>query len=96
MRCAWPRCGEVAEHGNWCAGHRPRPKRRGGAPVRPDLRRPGWRQRSAAVRQLPCNHCGLPAEVAHHVVPVSRGGDADGEVVPLCRRCHGRLPEEQR
>lgn len=46
------------------------------------LQRDGWR----------CCNCGAPAEHAHHVVPLVRGGrDALGNLVSLCGPCHGAV-----
>ena len=39
-----------------------------------------------------CCNCGAPAEHAHHVVPLIRGGrDSLGNLVSLCGLCHGAV-----
>lgn len=39
-----------------------------------------------------CCNCGAPAEHAHHVVPLVRGGcDVLGNLVSLCGACHGAV-----
>lgn len=46
------------------------------------LQRDGWS----------CCNCGAPAEHAHHVVPLARGGrHVLGNLVSLCGTCHGAV-----
>jgi hypothetical protein len=47
-----------------------------------------FRRRTLELTGGRCARCGRPAEEAHHVLPVGRGGDPEGPGKPLCRRCH--------
>jgi hypothetical protein len=49
--------------------------------------------------QPPCRHCGRPATLGHHVLPLGQGDDKT-DWIPLCRRCHTKVhriggPKEQ-
>jgi HNH endonuclease len=67
-------------------------RRRKGPPKPYDTR--GWKQRRAELKDgavcCLCARFGLavPATVADHVVPVTNGGDFEGELQPLCFECH--------
>lgn len=43
------------------------------------------------VSSMPCCVCGTKGWWAHHVVPVGRGGEDRGNVVPLCSTHHQQL-----
>lgn len=53
----------------------------------------------AAIRKLPCAHCGASGCDAHHLIGVGVGGAigskaSDLFAVPLCRTCHTELHRE--
>ncbi|CAN5873624.1 hypothetical protein BH23ACT5_BH23ACT5_09850 [soil metagenome] len=49
-----------------------------------------WRERSASqLAQSPsCATCGAKATIADHIVNIGSGGDPDGPLQSLCRKCH--------
>lgn len=51
----------------------------------------------ADARQGPCLVCGnRPPNELHHLIARSQGGsDTEGNIVPLCRRCHLHVEERR-
>lgn len=104
--CAYPGCGRLATHKQYCAEHKktvdkqynryerdPESNKRYGR---------AWKRiRDRYIKLHPlCEECKkqnrlTPAEEVHHILPLSKGGGNEmSNLMSLCKSCHSRITAE--
>lgn len=60
--------------------------------TRTEYNRRDYRRAAQKVaRGHKCRICGKPADTAHHLKDIAKGGKLKDGLAPLCRECNGRL-----